>query len=150
MTSTIFQNIAHTELKLNEWTTWIDYQAKLACQFLLQCFPIVKTPTLYQWKQCITVFLIVSSSLTQLWKIGNSPLVRITFILSSSDSSSNTHNKSRMVETEKRPPHTHREGKNSQHCLLTHDPQVGLRNQRGQFLKSSENCVKYLWHTIPR
>lgn len=60
------RNTEYTEFCwMNEHNPCTDYQAKLACQFLLQCFPIVKTySTLSQWKQCITVFLIVSSSLT--------------------------------------------------------------------------------------
>ena len=121
---------------LNERTQpCIDYQAELAGQFILQSFPMVKTySTFSQGKQCITVFIIVSSSLTQLLKIGKFPTsqnhlypVFIRLFLQ------HTTRAEWLRLREKRKHHTCRGGKNSQHCFLTHDPQGGLGSKERSF-----------------
>lgn len=96
---------------LNEWTQpCTDYQAKLAGQFILQCLPIVKTySTFSQGKQCVTVFIIVPSSLTQLLKIGKFPTSQNHLFLSSSDSSSNTQQKQNGWDWERKETTTHAE-----------------------------------------
>lgn len=96
---------------LNGWTQpCTDYQAELAGQFILQCLPIVKTySTFSQGKQCVTVFIIVSSSLTQLLKIGKFPTSQNHLFLSSSDSSSNTQQKQNGWDWERKENTTHAE-----------------------------------------
>ena len=96
---------------LNEWTQpCTDYQAELAGQFILQCLPIVKTySTFSQGKQCVTVFIIVPSSLTQLLKIGKFPTSQNHLFLSSSDSSSNTQQKQNGWDWERKETTTHAE-----------------------------------------